>query len=88
MDSKHNGAGSTFFSSIIAIEELARVDPSVSVMCDVQNTLVNSYLREYASQEMQDKYLPRLTTDTVSFGSIKILCVNSYYRRVCENDFD
>ena len=38
------GAGSSFLSAIIVIEELAKVDPSVSVMCDVHNTLVNQTL--------------------------------------------
>jgi short-chain 2-methylacyl-CoA dehydrogenase len=36
-----SGAGMSFFSSIVVIEELARVDPAVSVMVDVQNTLAN-----------------------------------------------
>ncbi|KAF8075907.1 acyl-CoA oxidase [Lyophyllum atratum] len=45
----HGGAESSFTSAIIAIEELAKVDPSVSVMCDVHNTL-----------EQQEKWLPQL----------------------------
>ncbi|XP_011409555.2 PREDICTED: short/branched chain specific acyl-CoA dehydrogenase, mitochondrial-like isoform X2 [Amphimedon queenslandica] len=60
---QHGGTGSTFFSSILAIEELAKVDPSVSVVCDVQNTLVNAYFNDYAGQELKEKYLPRLSTD-------------------------
>src|SRR6056297_620255 len=39
---EYGGAGSSFFNSILAIEELAFVDPSVSVCVDVQNTLVNN----------------------------------------------
>ena len=65
IDSKFGGAGSTFFASIVAIEELAKVDPSVSVVCDVQNTLVNEYFRRYASLELQEKYFPRLAKDLV-----------------------
>ncbi len=68
VDSSYGGSGSTFFSSIIAIEELAKVDASVSVMCDVQNTLIVDYFRQYASKHLQDKYFPRLTTDLVSEG--------------------
>ncbi|KAI0272782.1 putative acyl-CoA dehydrogenase short-branched chain precursor [Gloeopeniophorella convolvens] len=56
----HGGAESSFTSAIIAIEELAKVDPSVSVMCDVHNTLVNTVLRKYGTQEQQDKWLPQL----------------------------
>lgn len=32
---EHEGAGLNFMSSIIAIEELARVDPAVSILCDI-----------------------------------------------------
>jgi len=56
----HGGAEASFTSAIIAIEELAKVDPSVSVMCDVHNTLVNTVIRKYATKEQQDKWLPRL----------------------------
>src|SRR6266571_6556649 len=43
------GAGCSFTSAIIAIEELAKVDPSVSVLCDVHNTLVNTVIRKYGT---------------------------------------
>jgi hypothetical protein len=45
--------------------ELAKVDPSVSVMCDVHNTLVNTILRVYATPELQDKYLPDMSSSKV-----------------------
>lgn len=54
-----------FTSSIIAIEELAKVDPSISVLVDVQNTLVETSLRKWGSDKLQEKYLPRLAQDTV-----------------------
>ncbi|KAF8351092.1 mitochondrial acyl-CoA dehydrogenase [Amanita rubescens] len=57
---EHRGAESSFTSAIIAIEELAKVDPSVSVMCDVHNTLVNTVMRTYGTKEQQDKWLPLL----------------------------
>jgi hypothetical protein len=47
------------------VEELAKIDPSVSVCCDVHNTLVNSVFRLYANDAIKDKYLPRLATDTL-----------------------
>ena len=59
------GAESSFTAAIIAIEELAKVDPSVSVMCDVHNTLVNTVVRKYGTQEQQDKWLPKLAESTV-----------------------
>ncbi|KAI0314967.1 putative acyl-CoA dehydrogenase short-branched chain precursor [Amylostereum chailletii] len=58
--SEFGGAESSFTSAIIAIEELARIDPSVSVMVDVHNTLVNTVLRKYASEEQQATWLPQL----------------------------
>ena len=62
----YGGAGANFFSAILVIEELAKVDPSVSVFCDVQNTLVLEMFHRYASKELQQKYLPKLSKDLVS----------------------
>lgn len=59
------GAGMNFTAAIVGIEELARVDPSVSVMVDVHNTLVNTAVMKWGSKELQKKYLPRLATETV-----------------------
>lgn len=58
---EYGGAESSFTAAIIAIEELAKVDPSVSVMCDVHNTLVNTVIRTYGTKEQQDKWLPLLS---------------------------
>jgi len=55
------GAESSFTSAIIAIEELAKVDPSVSVLCDVHNTLVNTIFRKYGTKEQQEEWLPQLS---------------------------
>lgn len=55
------GAGSGFLSAVIVIEELAKVDPSVSVLCDVHNTLVNTVLRKYANDQLREKYMPSLS---------------------------
>jgi alkylation response protein AidB-like acyl-CoA dehydrogenase len=63
---EYGGVGSSIFSAIVTIEELAFVDPSVSVFVDVQNTLVNNAILRWASEEQKQKYLPRLTTDTVA----------------------
>ncbi|KAI6655866.1 Short/branched chain specific acyl-CoA dehydrogenase, mitochondrial [Oopsacas minuta] len=62
---KFGGTAATFFSSIIVIEELAKVDPSVSVFCDVQNTLINNYFLRFASEHLREKFLPRLSRDLV-----------------------
>lgn len=62
---EYGGAGMNFTSAIVAIEELARVDPSVSVLCDVHNTLVNTTIMKYGSEESKRKWLPKLATETV-----------------------
>lgn len=61
----YGGAGGTFFMSILAVEEISKVDPSVGVYIDVQNTLVNNALLRWGSEEQKQKYLPRLAKDTV-----------------------
>jgi butyryl-CoA dehydrogenase/short/branched chain acyl-CoA dehydrogenase len=62
---EYGGAGATFFTAIIGVEELSRVDPSVGVLMDVQNTLVNNAVIRWGSAEQKKKYLPRLATDTI-----------------------
>ncbi len=59
------GAGATFFMSALAVEELARVDPSVAVLVDVQNTLVNNCLLRWASEAQKAKYFPLLASKWV-----------------------
>jgi alkylation response protein AidB-like acyl-CoA dehydrogenase len=65
-----SGSECSFTSAIIAVEELARVDPSVAVLCDVHNTLVNTVLRLYGSKEIQEKWLPDLATSKVGGQSL------------------
>jgi butyryl-CoA dehydrogenase/short/branched chain acyl-CoA dehydrogenase len=62
---RFGGAEATFFMSALAVEELARVDASVAVLVDVQNTLVNNCLLRYGGAELQARYLPRLAKDWV-----------------------
>ncbi|MGH7445357.1 MAG: acyl-CoA dehydrogenase [Longimicrobiales bacterium] len=59
------GAGASFFTAVLIVEELSRIDPSVGVLVDVQNTLVNNALLRYGSTTVQDTFLARLATGTV-----------------------
>jgi alkylation response protein AidB-like acyl-CoA dehydrogenase len=59
------GAGASFFHSVLAVEALSRVDPSVGVLVDVQNTLVINALLRWGSDEIKQRYLPQLATGTV-----------------------
>ena len=62
---QYGGSGATFFMSIVAVEELARVDPSVAVLVDVQNTLVNNAVLRWASEAQKAKYFPLLASKWV-----------------------
>ena len=62
---EYGGAGMNFTAAIVGIEELARVDPSVSVLVDVHNTLVNTAILKHGTAEMQRTWLPKLATGTV-----------------------
>ena len=64
-EADYDGSDCSFTSAIIVIEELAKIDPSVSVMCDVQNTLVGTLVRKYGNEDIKKRFLPRLATDTV-----------------------
>ncbi len=61
----HAGAGASFFHSVLAVESLSRVDPSVAVLVDVQNTLVINAVMRWGSEQVKHKYLPRLASSVV-----------------------
>jgi alkylation response protein AidB-like acyl-CoA dehydrogenase len=62
---QHGGAGASFFTSVLVVEELSRIDPAVAVLVDVQNTLVDTCIMRYGNDDQRDRYLPRLATDMV-----------------------
>ena len=62
---EYGGAGSTIFNAILAIEELARVDASVSVFVDVHNTLVPNAFMRWANEDLKKKYMPQLASQRV-----------------------
>ncbi|KAI8067476.1 acyl-CoA dehydrogenase/oxidase [Gongronella butleri] len=59
------GAEASFTAAVLAVEELAKVDPSISALCDIHNTLTNTMIRKWGTPEQKEKYLTRLATDTV-----------------------
>ena len=63
---EYGGQGGTFFQSVLAVEELAAVDPSAAVIVDVQNTLVINALLRWATGDQKRRYLPRLAKDTLA----------------------
>jgi butyryl-CoA dehydrogenase/short/branched chain acyl-CoA dehydrogenase len=62
---QYGGSGSSFFMSCLAIEELSRVDGSVGVLVDVQNTLVNNALLRWGTPEQHAAWLPDMAQQTV-----------------------
>jgi alkylation response protein AidB-like acyl-CoA dehydrogenase len=62
---QYGGAGATLFHSVLAVEALSRVDPSVGVMVDVQTTLVINAFVRWATADLKQRYLTRLAADTI-----------------------
>lgn len=62
---KYGGAGSSLTMACLAVEELARVDGSISVLLDVQNTLVTNAFLKWGNETVKNKYLPKLATEWV-----------------------
>ncbi len=61
----YGGTGADFFTSVIVVEELSKVDPAIAVLVDVQNTLVINAFNRWATEEQKSRYFPRLASDTV-----------------------
>jgi len=59
----YGGAGGSLFMTVLAVEALSAVDASAAIFVDVQNTLVNALLLKWASDDIKQRYLPRLATE-------------------------
>nr|CCA27006.1 acylCoA dehydrogenase putative [Albugo laibachii Nc14] len=62
---KFGGSEASFFDVCLAVEELSKVDPSVGVLCDLQNTVINNSLMRFGSMQLKEKYLPQLGKRTI-----------------------
>ncbi len=62
---RFGGAGGTFFHSVVGVEALSRIDPSVGVLVDVQNTLCINAVMRWGTAEQQQRYLPKLASSWV-----------------------
>ena len=60
VDPKYGGAGMDTISYVLAIEEISKIDASVSVVMSVNNSLVCYGLNQYGSEEQKIKYLTPL----------------------------
>ncbi len=61
----YGGAGGSFFHSVLAVEALSRVDPSIGVLVDVQNTLVINALMRWGNEDTKKRWLPKLAASVV-----------------------
>jgi alkylation response protein AidB-like acyl-CoA dehydrogenase len=61
----YGGGGAKFFHAVLAVEALSRVDPSIGVLVDVQNTLVVNAMLRWGSDEVKRRYLPKLASTTI-----------------------
>jgi alkylation response protein AidB-like acyl-CoA dehydrogenase len=61
----YGGGGASFFHSVLAVEALSRVDPSIGVLVDVQNTLVINALLRWGSDDVKRRYLPKMAAHTI-----------------------
>ena len=57
---KYNGGGMDSVSYVLAMEEISKVDASVSVCMSVNNSLVCWGLEQFGSEEQKEKYLKPL----------------------------
>jgi alkylation response protein AidB-like acyl-CoA dehydrogenase len=61
----YGGTGADFFTSVLVVEELSKVDPSIGVLVDVQNTLVVNAILRWADDAQKARWLPRMATNTL-----------------------
>lgn len=69
VEGEYGGSESSFFTCMLVVEELSKIDPSVGAFCDIHQTLVNAPFRKHGTPEQKAKYLPRLAQNTVSKNS-------------------
>jgi alkylation response protein AidB-like acyl-CoA dehydrogenase len=60
--SEFGGSGSSFFMACLAVEAISTIDPAISVIVDVQNTLINNVFKKWATKEQRAKFFPQLAT--------------------------
>ena len=62
VDPKYNGGGMDTISYVLAMEEISKIDASVSVCMSVSNSLVCWGLERFGTEEQKEKYLKKLAT--------------------------
>jgi len=65
VDPKYNGGGMDTLSYVLAMEEISKIDASVSVCMSVNNSLVCWGLERFGSEEQKEKYLKPLAAQGI-----------------------
>ena len=65
VDEQYGGVGASFMSTVLAIETLSQTDPSVGLLCDLQNTVICNVMQQQGSEVQREEWLPRMTSSTV-----------------------
>lgn len=63
---EYGGSDFSFMTTILAIEELAKVDAAVAALVDIHNTLVVRFFKIMGNEAQKEKYLNILSTQGVS----------------------
>ena len=85
---EYGGVGGSFFSSILAVEEISAVDPAIGVLVDVQNTLTVNALLRWGTDAQKQQYLPRMASDTIcsyalSRSQLRLRRLRPHHQRAC-----
>ncbi|MEC7645849.1 MAG: acyl-CoA dehydrogenase family protein, partial [Bacteroidota bacterium] len=65
VDPKYGGGGMDSISYVLAMEEISKIDSSVSVVMSVNNSLVCWGLEMYGTEEQKERYLKRLASGEI-----------------------
>jgi alkylation response protein AidB-like acyl-CoA dehydrogenase len=59
---EYGGAGLGYTEFVIVVEELARIDPSISLSVAAHNGLCTNHMNTFCNEEQKKKYLPHLVS--------------------------
>ena len=59
---EYGGSGFGYAEYVTAIEELAKVDPSVGLSMAAHNSLCTGHIMQFGNEEQKKKYLPKLAS--------------------------
>ncbi len=59
---KYGGSGFGYAEYVTAIEELAKVDPSIGLSMAAHNSLCTGHIMQFGNEEQKKKYLPKLAS--------------------------